>query len=724
MFSHNLRGVVIVILLAGGLLLVDQPVRGEPGESPRIVHAVLNRLQIDIDSRSGSILKLSYPGAGTILETTPEKAGILDLACPLADFEPFRLGSKYSTGAKVEKTERAVTITWDALGGSRPFPFAGKVAAVVRLLADTDGRSVVINCTIKNQSQRAIPQVLFPDLNGFVPIAGGSETRFRSGGFVKSPFRDLKRPENGGLYADPGGSGDAEFYAKCVYDGTMLIRWFDYGNLQGGLSCWQRSWGYEPEDVAGGPLCKVRMELDEFETKLRLMWMHAESIAPGGTWQSRDYVLTPHKAGWANGIETYRQWVKKNQKRLYPVPKHIRGSLGMRSVFMCNWQPRDGDRDVLWRFADLPKIADECKEYGLNEMVPWFWHDHFQLPMPPPFEHLGGKRQFAQAVAECKRKGINVAPFISVAVLANPTAARYGLGIGGQWTYHPELLPKISAYYAGVHNTGQVDTGNPTWQGEVLSGCKQMIDDGTPSICWDVFITRKEEPNLFTLTRKIRELAKQKDPESSFSGESCQNVELESECLDYTWNWAPSYLDCRAFTSAYSAPRININVDHSVPDAVLCFMDNLFLNVMPRKTPYAVNGTGTIGQYPEFSKALKRCADRRRQFLGYFTDGTLVGECLLSQDCPGAHVTSYVLPGKALLLVLNQADRRSIGFRCDLAPWLNSPSGRYQIDCYDMDGRRLKTIETSADWSGVTHELERNGVAIFEIKAAAGQPLG
>ena len=61
--------------------------------------------------KSGNILKLSYPGAGTLLETTPEKAGLLDLAYPLADFEPFRLGSEYSTGAKVEQTKDAVTIT-------------------------------------------------------------------------------------------------------------------------------------------------------------------------------------------------------------------------------------------------------------------------------------------------------------------------------------------------------------------------------------------------------------------------------------------------------------------------------------------------------------------------------------------------------------------------------------------------------------------------------------
>ena len=255
------------------------------------------------------------------------------------------------------------------------------------------------------------------------------------------------------------------------------------------------------------------------------------------------------------------------------------------------------------------------------------------------------------------------------------------------------------------------------WQDEVLAGCKRLIDEGVPSICWDVYMTRKEEPNLYSLTRKIRVLAKQKNPESSFGGEASNNMEIESEYLDYTWNWVPDYVDCRAFTSAFVSPRFNININHSVPDAVLGFMDNLFLNIMPRKTPYGVNGAGTIEQYPEFSKTLKQCADRRRQFLGYFTDGTLIGECLLSQDCPQAHVSAYVQPGKALLLVLNQSDRRAVPFQCDLASWIKPPSGRYQIDCYDMDGNLLKTVETTADWHGATQELEKNQIAIFEIKA-------
>ena len=212
-------------------------------------------------------------------------------------------------------------------------------------------------------------------------------------------------------------------------------------------------------------------------------------------------------------------------------------------------------------------------------------------------------------------------------------------------------------------------------------------------------------------------LAKQKDPESTFSGEASNNLELESEVLDYTWNWVSSYVDYRAFTSAFPSPRLNVNVSHSVADASLAFMDNLFLNVMPRKTPYGVNGAGTIEQYPDFGRTLKQCADRRRQFLDYFTHGTLIGECLLAEDCPEAHVTAYVRPGKALLLVLNKSKRRQIRVNCAVGHWLKSPNNFYRTDCYDMDGKLIEIGAPGSDFCIVTKELDRNEIAVYEITA-------
>ena len=51
------------------------------------VKAVLNGLQLEIDADTGGLLRLAYPGVGDLLQATPERSGIIDLAYPVKEFE-------------------------------------------------------------------------------------------------------------------------------------------------------------------------------------------------------------------------------------------------------------------------------------------------------------------------------------------------------------------------------------------------------------------------------------------------------------------------------------------------------------------------------------------------------------------------------------------------------------------------------------------------------------
>ena len=116
------------------------------------------------------------------------------------------------------------------------------------------------------------------------------------------------------------------------------------------------------------------------------------------------------------------------------------------------------------------------------------------------------------------------------------------------------------------------------------------------------------------------------DPESTFSGEELWNLEVDCEWLDYTWNWG-GYRDCQAFVNAFPAPRRNMNINRSVSEVRFAFMDNLFLNVWPSK-PDNINGSERIANVPDCPPR-SNCAGLRQQFLPYFTEGALIGNCLL-----------------------------------------------------------------------------------------------
>lgn len=75
-----------------------------------------------------------------------------------------------------------------------------------------------------------------------------------------------------------------------------------------------------------------------------------------------------------------------------------------------------------------------------------------------------------------------------------------------------------------------------------------------PSISWDQYFSNQDKPTIQDLTKRIRDYARIIDPQSSFSGEELWNVEVDSECLDYTWNWG-AYADRQTFVNAFPAPR-------------------------------------------------------------------------------------------------------------------------------------------------------------------------
>ena len=155
----------------------------EPSTKPRpVLRATLNGSEFTLDTRTGSILRMTAPAVGTVLETTADAASLVDLAYPVEQFEPLRLASRFSSDAKITLSKGEIKIYWGRLGASRAtFAPAGMVSATVVLRAAADGRSIVMTCRIENRSKRPVRQVLFPDLLGLVPTGAAKDTQFRTG---------------------------------------------------------------------------------------------------------------------------------------------------------------------------------------------------------------------------------------------------------------------------------------------------------------------------------------------------------------------------------------------------------------------------------------------------------------------------------------------------------------------------------------------------------------
>ena len=707
---NTIAGITCALWLAA---LVAAPALGDDmvSKNTNVVDATLNGLRVSIDADTGSILRMEYPGPGVMLDSGVTRASAIDLAYPVKTMEALRAASRYSHGARVTKTDNAVVIYWDKVGLSRSkFDTFGNVSATVRLVAAEDGKSVVMSCEVVNNSSNAVRQVAFPDLAGLKPFAGIGDTLFRCAGFATAPFRDLQLNEGtmSMQYMIDPACQSAQYKAGGLFH-PMMLRWLDLGSLAGGISLYPKRWGWDPQ-------VDVRLQLSEIDSTLRMLCLHDVNLKQGDKWQSGEFVLTPHTGGWAKGIEPYRAWAMQHYKREYPVPKHVREGLGYRTTWMCQTQPAD-PQDAIFTFKDLPKLAAECKENGLDEMVLWAWNRGFVLPLPGPFPHLGTEQDMVDSVKQCKELGVNVVPFISV-LQANPeTAPRYGAKVtdNNGWTYHTEMVPRWNPPYATGYSCVQIGPLNKQWHDDVFEGCKHLIDIGVHSISWDQYWTTNDpEPNMNSLTSRIRAYAKQHDPESTFSGEELWNIEIDCNYLDYTWNWG-GYRDLRPLTSVLPSPRVNACISSSPISVKQAFADNMYLNIFPRKKE-SVNGSDYINNYPDLSQALKQCAKLRKQFLTYFTDGTLIGECILAKPSP-YHVSAYVLPDKVMMILLNQHTEAPVSFSVDVGQWLASKSGSYSVRAYDMDGKLLETTSiASGKWDTQTRKLANGEIVVFEFE--------
>ncbi len=599
-----------ILIFTVGSIVAQQPPQA-------VVKATLNGLEFTFDSESGSILSMSYPATGTMLQTSRDSAGIVDLAFPVMEFEPLRLASRFSKNARIIKSNGMVTIHWDELGASRSFvKFTGKVSASVILKEEADGQSISLSCKIENQSDRAVPQVVFPDFSGFVPFCGKEGTEFRTGGTAIKPFVDMVPSENDNFYP-MNGSTQWYHYGFVLSGKNLVIKWMDIGGRKGGLSIFAKNWGTNSGYSEG-----VFLRLSETTGKLRYMNTLNIDIPAGSTWQSAEFILTPHQHGWAKGIIPYRNYAKQNVKPLYPLPHHVRDGLGYRTIWMKNFYPNDPE-GINFKFKDLPKVAKESKDHGLDELNLWGWYENLVLPLPPPYQFLGTEQEMVNAVAESKKIGVNVAPFITLIKANVKIASKYGLDSSkpnSNYMYDPELLPQMNPHYVSAGKSLKIPSSNKIWQKDVLSSNKHLIDMGIPSVSWDELFNVGPGNHLDTLVSAVRKMAKEKDPQSTFSGEIGTNMEKEFNFVDYSWNWDyDDGYDYRALTSLLPAPRININIDRSVAEVKCGFADNLYLNVWPRK-PDGINGSDYISNHPALSKSLKQCARLRKQFLNYFVE--------------------------------------------------------------------------------------------------------
>ena len=664
---------------------------------------VLNGTKLTFLTENGVLLSMCNDCFGEMIR---KGTGIIDIALPVElEYENLRVSAdgRYGGGSRPEFAfdGKTLRISWRKLAKNTEMEeidaIKGGVSAEVIFRACDDDVSIAMRCVVTNHAQADVRQILFPDFQGLLPIAGHEDTKFTTLGVTDAPFVSMADiPERRGFFAEylP---VCGRFYRPGGYfsSPSMIGRWFDYGGLDGGFSLYRKWWGWGPEDMNKmGAQELYWLRYDNAADYLRIAAVHYPTLKTGESFESGEYIFTPHEGGWAEGIRPYEQWVEAHKKRVVPLPAQIRDGLGFRTAWISEVYPKDPEL-ISRYYREFPDMARDMVEHGLYELNTWgcvmnesipYNEENFQAFFAP---ELGGAQGWKNAVEECRKLGVNVSPLVSWISTKKKNADRYGLekcisSAEGGWTETRKAIPCFRAPYMNRYKCAVINSDNEQWLKDVERALAKIRDDAsTPSICWDQVII-SSNMKLSKLIREYRRKTYEKYPDAVFSGESTFQFEDDIDYLDYTWDWEnwPGTGDARPYIRAVKTTRPNINVDASPLYAKYCFMDNVFMNVFPSKVG-GCSGSAMIADYPEFSRVLKCLAALRKAYLSYFTEGEMLGECVLYKYCRNARVTGYRLRNSALIIV-TKTDKKLSYLAYNLERYLGP--GEKRVVIKDLNG--------------------------------------
>jgi hypothetical protein len=645
--------------------------------------------RVGIDPHTGALVSVVRDD-GSHLLCGPGTEGLLRFALPLGDFGSHAVRTGEHGPPRLERTADGITLHYPDLA-TTDLPETG-VSVVIELAARPEG--LVIRARVRNEGERPVPQVAFPQLIGLtatgydpdarvalrasaaghpprVAVLGGDETRLRMSRGTVWPLRQLAmRPDDASFLETP----LQRYFGYGAFEFSM--KWLDWGRAEGGLTLYSRDRRYAAQGLFVERLDRTR---DDFA----LRWLHFPTIAPGEEWDSGDFVVVLHDGDWHAGARAFQEFAAAAYP--YDAPAHIREALGIRSVWAAIRHAPPN-----FTLEELPEYAAELADPGLGlaELCVWHWWRKNGLPIILD-DRLGTEDDLRDALARCADTGVPVSLFVSHHLLRDtdetPESWKHhnaaGQVVGDDWTYGRDFLPRFRVPFMGTHAMVRGSLLSPELRREIIAEHARLLDLGATSTCWDQYWSwyepnynpsadgapDEEGDRLLDVGRAIHELVHERNPRGTFSGEMI--TEQKVPILDYTWDWrnAADLDEDAPFRYVFPQVRLNANVNEHPRGALLGFADGGLLNLMPGQMH-----SHRLADHPELVAVVRQLAALRRRHLPFFTEGQYRHTEGLSVT--GAHARAYSHGDDLLVIVVNPTDEPAqVEVRVDPTVWGGRP---------------------------------------------------
>ncbi len=372
----------------------------EMGNSPGFMDTVelSNHLvKFEFDRRTGSLVQIEDRIGAKRYLSDKSHSRLFRVICPNAVWQSRFADSHEADPPGFECNGQTLSICYDRL---RSVDGPVDVSVKVRIRLPEDSPEALFGLELTNNGTDRLHEIRFPWVAGWTGLAGPEQDKAYCGCVPVKLYPD--KPET--FAYNLAGSRRREFYAYTV---ATLLPFFDLSGGDCGLSyiCYQ-----ERPNLGGMVIENLDPEPDGLS--LSWSWVHFPFTRPQENWRSPLIGIGIHHGDWHITADRFRTWADTWWKAP-TVPERLRTKIGFQTI-----QTRGFDGKPLRRFSDIPELAREGLEFGVEDLCIWdpiagvylrpdegdFWEE---------FDSSQNLDHLRKGLAEAKRLGVNVSTLVN-----------------------------------------------------------------------------------------------------------------------------------------------------------------------------------------------------------------------------------------------------------------------------------------------------------------------
>jgi hypothetical protein len=366
------------------------------------------KVRFGFERATGSVVRIESLANGQQYMREPSRGRLFRVMCPTARWMGRYADSHEAMAPRVEQSESKLSFFYPGLKAGNGEGV--DVSARVEVELPPDSQEAFFALEITNNSPDRLQEIRFPWIGAGLQVEGRTD-RFLLG-----------TGEWRGLYPDP-----AEEFAFNLWNHhrrgcyPSFIPFLDMSNHGRGLSYIS----YHKEPVVVKIVCE-NLEQEPGGGSLSFAWVYFPFILPGQTWRSPRVGIGVHQGDWHATADHYRAWADTWWKPP-ATPARLKTSIGFQNI-----QLHRADGLGLYRYRDIPRLAEAGRKYGVNDLCLWTL-SHFGLYIRPEAwegselldecDPAYSSEELRWALAEAKKLGVNVSALVNFRLIQRESAA-------------------------------------------------------------------------------------------------------------------------------------------------------------------------------------------------------------------------------------------------------------------------------------------------------------